>query len=71
MTGPLVGVDLSVKMLERAAALQQEGGGAKVYDALLSQDLLALQPSDVLSRAAGGATGGARECCPHAVVAAL
>lgn len=39
--GPLVGVDLSANMLQRAAALAA-GPGRPVYDALLESDLLAL-----------------------------
>ncbi|KAL1508102.1 hypothetical protein AB1Y20_007695 [Prymnesium parvum] len=51
VTGPLVGADLAVKMLEKAANLVQDDG-ARVYDALLSKDLLSLQMAD-LGRAQG------------------
>ncbi|KAL3914025.1 MAG: hypothetical protein SGPRY_007773 [Prymnesium sp.] len=49
--GRMVGVDLSPKMLERAAALVHQassgGMGEKVYDALLTKDLLSLSHSDL------------------------
>ena len=48
VTGSLVGADLSEKMLARAAKVVGEDGG-KVYDSLLSKDLLSLQHADVIS----------------------
>ena len=54
VAGTLSGVDLSQKMLDRAATLKASDG-RPVYDTLLAQDLLALTTRDVLPR--GGAQG--------------
>ena len=49
--GPMAGVDLSQKMLDRAAALTVDGeGGQPLYDKLLAKDLVYLQLPDVLPR---------------------
>lgn len=53
--GALVGVDLSEKMLERAAALRQGDAPTSppVYDKLFAADLLTLRRSDVLPGGGG------------------
>ena len=54
--GSLVGVDLSPKMLKRAAELA-DASGRRVYDRLLSEDLLGLQRADVLTSPREAAAG--------------
>lgn len=49
VTGTLAGVDLSQKMLERAALLRREDGvDGPVYDMLRARDLETLHTADVL-----------------------
>ena len=56
VTGTLAGVDLSPKMLDRAAELRTDGGG-RVYDVTLAADLTQLQRADVLPDALEAAAG--------------
>ena len=55
VSGALVGVDLSEKMLERAATLRQGDAptSPRVYDKLFAADLLTLQRRDVLPGGGG------------------
>ena len=60
VSGALIGADLSTKMLEKAADLRGEDG-SRVYDALLSKDLLALTRSDLVAADRGGRSRGSTQ----------
>lgn len=70
VTGMLSGVDLSAKMLAKAATLKTEDGGVPIFDRLLAKDLLELRRDDVLPKTDPLAAGQERPAGVELVTAA-